>query len=63
MYFGKLHEKPFIGDERRKVEYEDIKRANHLLYATAFLCMFICVVAMMFICMLLSAPLSAKMRS
>ena len=35
-YFGKLYEKPTIGDKRREVEPEDIKRANRLLYATCF---------------------------
>ena len=34
-YFGKLVKKPFIGDALRPVEYEDIRRANRLLYATA----------------------------
>ena len=32
-YFGKLYEKPTIGDPIRTVEIEDIKRANRLLYA------------------------------
>ncbi len=36
-YFGKLYEKPTIGDSIRPVEPEDIKRANRLLYATAIL--------------------------
>lgn len=36
-YFGKLYEKPTIGDKIREVETEDIKRANSLLYATCFL--------------------------
>ncbi len=36
-YFGKLYEKPTIGDPLRPVEPEDIVRANRLLYATAFL--------------------------
>ncbi len=36
-YFGKLHEKPFIGDALRPVEPEDIQRVNRLLYMTAFL--------------------------
>ena len=34
-YFGRRFEKPFIGDEKRKVEWEDIKRANRLMYGTA----------------------------
>ena len=36
-YFGKLYEKPTIGDPDRPVEYEDIRRVNRLLYATAVL--------------------------
>ena len=36
-YFGKLYEKPTIGDSIRPVEAEDIRRANRLLYATAVL--------------------------
>ena len=31
-YFGKLCHKPTIGDDRRPVEAEDIKRANKLMY-------------------------------
>ncbi len=41
-YFGKLVEKPYIGDDIRSVEYEDIKRANKLMYITALLCQLIC---------------------
>ena len=33
-YFGKLYEKPTIGDPIRPVKIEDIPRANKLLYAT-----------------------------
>lgn len=36
-YFGKLHKKETIGDDTRPVEYEDIRRADRLLYATAIL--------------------------
>ena len=36
-YFGKLYEKPTLGDADRPVEYEDIRRANRLLYGTAIL--------------------------
>ena len=35
-YFGKLYKKQTIGDNERPIEIEDIKRANRLLYATAF---------------------------
>ncbi|MDO4305657.1 MAG: adenosylcobinamide-phosphate synthase CbiB [Eubacteriales bacterium] len=34
-YFGKLYEKPTIGDPIRPIEAEDIRRSNRLLYATA----------------------------
>ena len=43
VYFGKVHQKPYLGDERRPVDIEDIKKANRLLYTTAFLCMVGCV--------------------
>lgn len=36
-YFGKLYEKPTIGDALRPVEAEDIRRADRLLYGTATL--------------------------
>lgn len=36
-YFGKLHEKPYIGDDIRPVEARDILLAHRLLYATAYL--------------------------
>lgn len=34
-YFGKLYEKPSIGDPLREIEYEDIFRVNRLMYATS----------------------------
>lgn len=34
-YFGKPVSKPTIGDSIRAVSYEDIRRANNLMYATA----------------------------
>lgn len=33
-YFGKILKKPFIGDDIRPIEVEDIKRANKLMYMT-----------------------------
>jgi len=36
-YFGKLVEKPTIGDEKRRIEREDIKRVIKLLFVTSFL--------------------------
>lgn len=44
VYFGKLYEKPHIGDEIRPVENEDIKRANLILYVSAFMCELICLI-------------------
>ncbi len=35
VYFGKIYEKPFIGDEKHKIGIADIGRANSLMYATA----------------------------
>ena len=45
-YFGKIVKKPFIGDARRSVEYEDIKRVNKLMYMTSWLCEMICLTLM-----------------
>ena len=42
-YFGKLYEKPTIGDAIREIETEDIRYANRLMYATAILGVIICV--------------------
>ena len=36
-YFGKLYEKPTIGDDLRPVENRDIRRANRLMMGTAWL--------------------------
>lgn len=43
-YFGKIVKKPFIGDAKRAVAFADIKRANRLLYQTAFLCELLCLI-------------------
>lgn len=40
-YFGKLYEKPTLGDADRPVEYEDIRRVNRLLYGTAVLALLV----------------------
>lgn len=45
-YSGKIVKKPYIGKELRKVEYEDIVRANRLMYGTAWLCMIVCLLLM-----------------
>lgn len=36
-YFGKLHKKPYIGDNLREIEAVDIKTANRLMYLTSFI--------------------------
>ena len=41
-YFGKLVEKPTIGDDDRPISAEDIRRVNRLLYATAALALLLC---------------------
>ena len=41
-YFGKIVKKPYIGDPIRPVEYEDIRRANHLMNRTAWICEILC---------------------
>ena len=41
-YFGKLYEKPTIGDKLREVEPEDIGRANRLLYGASVLSVLLC---------------------
>ena len=50
-YFGKIVKKPFIGDSFRNVEYEDIRRANHLMYLTAWICEVLCLIFMNFVVM------------
>ena len=41
-YFGKIVKKPYIGDAVHMVEFEDIKRINHLMYLTAWICVVLC---------------------
>ena len=36
-YFGKLYEKPAIGEPSKRIVPEDIRRAHKLLYITAVL--------------------------
>ena len=43
-YFGKTVKKPYIGDDIRKINTQDIKRADHLLYASAIQCELFCVI-------------------
>lgn len=47
VYFGKIVKKPYIGDACRRVEAEDIKRANRLMYRTAWLGELLCLLLLM----------------
>ena len=40
-YHGALHKKEFIGDPLREIETDDIKRANVIMFVTAFLSLFV----------------------
>ena len=46
-YFGKMVSKPTIGDPKRTIEQEDIRRSNHLMYGAAIICEIICVGCML----------------
>ena len=48
-YFGKLVNKPYIGDRLRAVNLNDIKRANKLMLVSAFICEIICILVMLII--------------
>ncbi len=42
-YFGKLHKKPYIGDDDRPIEAADIRRANRLMYGSSVIMLIISV--------------------
>lgn len=42
-YFGKLYKKPFIGDKKRDIEYEDIKKSIKLMYLTSVITLILCI--------------------
>lgn len=44
VYGGKVVKKPTIGDELRKIETEDIKRANKLMYASFITAAVLCII-------------------
>lgn len=48
-YFGKLYEKPAIGDPLRAIVPEDIRRSHRLLYMTAVLALFLFMAAALLI--------------
>lgn len=41
-YFGKLYKKSFIGDKKRDIEYEDIKKSIKLMYLTSVITLILC---------------------
>lgn len=41
-YFGKVVEKPTIGDDLREVSFEDIKKTNQILYVSAVINLILC---------------------
>lgn len=43
VYFGKLHKKPYIGDDDRPIEPSDIRRANKLMYCASLLMLILAV--------------------
>lgn len=43
-YFGKRYPKETIGDEKRKIETEDIRQANRLMYVTAVMVLAVSVI-------------------
>lgn len=45
-YFGTLYKKKTIGEAIRPIEYEDIARANRLLYGTAWISIVVCLLGM-----------------
>ena len=47
IYFGKTVKKPFIGEALRKIEPEDIRRANRLMYFTAWTAETVCILVML----------------
>lgn len=38
-YFGVVHKKPYIGDKKREIENEDIKRTNDIMYTMTIICL------------------------
>ena len=48
-YFGKVVDKPFIGDDTRPIEVDDVARANKLMLATAVSALLISSILMMVI--------------
>ena len=47
VYFGKTVKKPFIGEALSKIEPKDIRRANRLMYFTAWTAETVCILVML----------------
>ncbi len=50
-YFGKVHNKPYIGDDTRPIEQKDIKRSILLMFRTEELCFIFCLLVMVLLYM------------
>ena len=48
-YFGKVYDKPYIGDGLRNIQLMDIKRANILMLVTSIICELICIFMMVIV--------------
>ena len=48
-YFGKRTDKEYIGDEKKKAEPEDIRKANRLMLISALIGMLFCLSVLGFI--------------
>lgn len=53
-YFGKLYEKPAIGDPLRKIKPEDIRKAHRLFYITAVLALLLFIAVRILISLMLT---------
>ena len=52
-YFGKILDKPYIGDARREIEPEDIRRAQKLMFAAAGIMLALALIAQLLVCLAL----------
>jgi len=43
-YFGIMHDKPYIGDDRREIECEDIIRSHKLMYVTSIILLVLAII-------------------
>ncbi len=50
-YFGKLVEKPYIGNQKKTIETDDVKRANRLLTIMFVSCQLLCLILLLVSCL------------